>query len=118
MLFFPYYSGLKPNSKKSEIAGIGTQKGVQVAVCSLRCIDLNNDTLKILGTYFTYNEELKEEKSFYKTVTDIQRILKMWKMRNRTLEGKIVIFETIAISKILFQSFIITALKHIINELD
>ena len=87
MLFFPYYSQLKPNSKKSETAGIGAQKGVQVAVCSLRCIDLNNDTLKILGTYFTYKEELKEEKSFYKTVTDSQRVLKMWKMRNLTLEG-------------------------------
>ena len=39
-----------------------------------------------------------------------------------TLEGKIVIFKTIAISqkysKILFQSFITTVLKHIINQLQ
>ena len=48
-------------------------KGVQVAVCGLRYIDLNNDTLKILDTHFSYNEKLKEEKNFYKTVTDIQR---------------------------------------------
>ena len=39
-------------------------------------------------------------------------------MRNLTLEGKIVIFKTIAISKIYFQSFIATVLKHIINELE
>ena len=44
-----------------------------MVVCDLRCIDLNNDTLKILGTHFSYNEKLKEEKNFYKTVTDIQR---------------------------------------------
>ena len=37
-------------------------------------------------------------------------------MRNFTLEGKIVIFKTIAISKVIFQSFIITVPKHIINE--
>ena len=39
-------------------------------------------------------------------------------MRNLTLEGKIVIFKTIAISKIYFQSFITTVPKHIINELE
>ena len=38
-------------------------------------------------------------------------------MRKLTLEGKIVIIKTIAISKIVFQSFITTAPKHIVNEL-
>ena len=37
-------------------------------------------------------------------------------MRNFTLEGEIVIFKTIAISKIVFQSFITTAPNHIINH--
>ena len=61
--FFSYYSGLKPNFKKSEIAGIGTLKGAQVAVCGLRCTDLNNNTLKILAAHFSDNEQLKEEKN-------------------------------------------------------
>ena len=78
---FLFFSGLKPNLKKSEITAIGALKGVQVAVCGLRCADLNNDTLNILGTHFPYNEKLKEEK---KTVTDIQRVLNIWKMRNLT----------------------------------
>ena len=114
---FSYFSGLKPNFKKSEIAGIGALKGVQVAVCGLRCVDVNNDTLNILGTHFSYNEKLKEEKKIYKTVTDIQRVLNIWKIRNLVLEGKISITKTIAISKIVFQSFIATVPKHIINEL-
>ena len=42
-LFFSYFSGLKPNLTKSEIAGIGVLKGVQVAVYSMRCIDLYID---------------------------------------------------------------------------
>ena len=57
-----YSSGIKPNFKKSEIAGIGALKGVQVTVCGLRRIDLDNDTLKILGTDFSYNEKLKKDK--------------------------------------------------------
>ena len=51
-------------------------------------------------------------------VTDIQRVLKIWKMRNRTLERKIVTFKTKAISKIVFQSFIRTVPKHITSELE
>ena len=39
-------------------------------------------------------------------------------MRNLTLEGKIVTFKIIAISKVDFQSFIATAPKHITNELE
>ena len=37
-------------------------------------------------------------------------------MRNLTLEGKIVVSKTIVISKIVFQSFVTTVPKHIINE--
>ena len=44
--------------------GIGVLKGDQMAVCTLQCIDLNNDTLKILCTHFSYSEKLKEEKKF------------------------------------------------------
>ena len=60
-IFFSYFSGLEPNFKKSEIAVIGAPTEVQLAVCGLRCIDLNNDTLKIVDTHFFYNEKLKEE---------------------------------------------------------
>ena len=39
-------------------------------------------------------------------------------MRNLTLEEKIVILNTIAISKIVFQSFITTAPKYVVKELE
>ena len=83
----------------------------------MRCIDLNIDKLKILGTHFSYNEKLKEQKHFYKIVTGMQQVLKVWKMRKLTPEGKTVIFKTIAISKIVFQAFITIVRKHIVNEL-
>ena len=116
MIFFVLF-GIKTNLTKSEIVGIVVLKGVQVALCGMRCLDLTIDTLQILGTHFTYNEKLKEEKNFYKVVTDMQRVLEIWKVRRLALVGKIVIFKTIAIPKIVFQAFITTAPKHIINEL-
>ena len=81
-------------------------------------VDLKSDTLKILGTHFSSNEKLKEERNVYTTVTNIQRVLKIWKVRNLTLEGKTVIFETLAISKIVFQSMITAVPRHIVNKLE
>ena len=38
------------NTTKCEIAGIGVLKGVQTAVCGMKCIDLRNEAIKILVT--------------------------------------------------------------------
>ena len=62
---FSYCSRLKPNFKKSEIAGIGALKGVQVAVCGLRWIDLNNDTLKNSRYSFFLLWKIKRGKKFF-----------------------------------------------------
>ena len=45
-----------------------------MAVCVMRCIDLNIDKTipKTLGTHFPYNEKLKDEKIFYTIVTDME----------------------------------------------
>ena len=114
---FSDFPGLKPNLPKCEITRIGVLKGVQLAVCGMRCAGLKNSTLKILGTQFSYNQKLREKKN-YKTATNIQRVLKIWKMRNLILEGKMVIFKTLAISKTVFQSLITSVPRHIVNELE
>ena len=46
---FPHFSGSKPNLTKSKNTGIGV--GVQAVACSICCIDLNNNTLRTLGTH-------------------------------------------------------------------
>ena len=65
---FSKYSGLKPNKSKCEIAGIGALKGVQVALCSMRWIDLVSDIVKILGIYYSYNEKLEIQEDFKDTL--------------------------------------------------
>ena len=39
-------------------------------------------------------------------------------MRNLALEGKIVIYKTLAISKIAFESLITLVPRHVVNELE
>ena len=50
---FLKFSGLKTNKSKREIAGIGAVKGVQVALCGMRCIDPVSNIVKILGIYYS-----------------------------------------------------------------
>ena len=115
---FSKYSGLKPNHEKCEIAVIGVLKSVKVAVCGMKCIDLGNDTIKITETHFSYNKEKQNEKQFLETITKIQNVLKVWRMRRLTLEGKIIVFKTLAISKIVFLSLISKVPTEIISELE
>ena len=76
-----------------------------MAVCAIKCVDLVLDTIKILETHFSYNEKLKEERNFCLIIANIQRVLKLWKLRNFSLEGKILFLKTLVLSKIIFQVF-------------
>ena len=58
------FLGLKLNKTKCEIASIGVLNGVQVALCGMKCVNLNNETVKILGVHFSYNKNLEQDKNF------------------------------------------------------
>ena len=75
-------------------------KGVKMALCGMVCIDLTEDIIKILGIYFSYNKKLQQEKNFLNHIIKIQNIVKLWKLRNLTIEGRIVIFKIISNFKI------------------
>ena len=114
---FSRFSGLRPNLSKCEIASIGFLKGVKVAVCGIQCVDLILGTIKILGMHFNYNEKLKEEINFRLVIANIQRVLKLWKLQNLTLEGKIL-FKTLALLKIIFQAFVTLIPMYVVTELE
>ena len=85
---FSLVSGLKPNKAKCEIAGVGVLKGVSLALWGMYCIDLTKKT-KILGIHFSYNKNLKQE-NFIRHVREMEKVLKLWRMQNLTVEGKLL----------------------------
>ena len=114
---FSRYSGLQPNFSKCEFSGIGSLKGVKKAVCGLTCKDLLNDSMKILGINFSYNKRIQMELNFLDTVKQIKRVLSVWNMRSLSLEGRILIFKTLAISKIVYLAMVIDVPNSIVDEL-
>ena len=97
---FSLFSGLNANFSKCEIAGLGSLKGILEAVCSLKSINLTADTIKLSVVHFSYNSTLKVLNNFFDTVKGIQQVLRFCNRRMLSLEGRITIFKTVAISKI------------------
>ena len=56
------------------------------------------------------------QKNYCKAITSIHGILKLWRMRNLSIEGKIVVFKTLAISKLVSLAPLIVIPNHITDE--
>ena len=97
---FSKFSGLKPKKTKCEIAGIGALNGVQVALCGMKYANLNNKTVRKL-VLFLYNKNLEQNKNFSEHIVKIENILKLWRMRQLTLEGRITVLKSLVVSKVI-----------------
>ena len=64
-----------------------------MAVCGIKCSDSTKDAIKMLGIFFK------------KTIIGIEKVLRMWRQRNLTLESKIIIFKILSLTK-LFANFL------------
>ena len=84
----------------------------------MECIDLTEDAIKILVIYISYNKKLEQEKNFSSLIVKIQNNLKLWKLRNLTIEGRIVIFNLLVILKIIHLDLVTEIPTSIINLLN
>ena len=115
---FSKYSGLKLNTSKCEICGIGVKNNVPVALCGFKNVILTDDSIRVLGIHFSYNYNLFLERNFLDVIKNLETVLKIWKSRGLSLLGKIVIFKTLAISKIIFVSYLTTVPSDVIHTLN
>ena len=57
--------------------------------------------MKILGIHFSYNKKIENEENFIKLIKKIENVLKIWRIRNLTVQVKITTFKTLPISKVI-----------------
>ena len=115
---FSFFSGLKPNKSKCEIARVGLLKGVNVALCGMECANLEKDAIKILGIHYSYNQALEKDQNFTDQIIKIENVLKLWRSRSLNLEGKIAVFKSLALSKIIHLALVKTIPNIIVEELN
>ena len=73
---FSIYSGLKPNKSKCETVDVGVLKRVSMELCGMKCIDLTNNSMKILDIHFSYNKKIENEEKFIKLIKKIENVFK------------------------------------------
>ena len=92
---------------------------MKVALYGMRCVNLHEDTIKILGIHYSYNKQLEnDKKNFKKYIAKIENVLKLWRARNLSLEGKIAVFKSLALSKITHLVLVKTIPPSIIDQLN
>ena len=80
-------------------------------LCGMECIDLTKYSVKILGIHFSFNKKNENEENFIK----LENVLKFWRTRNLTVQGKITIFKTFAIYKVIHLA-LVTNVPHVIID--
>ena len=66
--YFQEYSSLKFNVEKCEACWKGKAKGQSSKPIQCKWINLNQNSIKILGAHFSYNKPLDEKMNFYQVV--------------------------------------------------
>ena len=115
---FSLFSGLKVNFSKCDFARLGSLKKVLQAVCGLKSINLTINTIKILGVFFSYNQTIKVQNNFLDTIKNMQQVLHFWNSRMLSLKGRIFICKTLAISKIVYLTFLTVIPNSLMEELQ
>ena len=67
----------------------------------MKCVNVKNNTIKILGIHFSYNRSLENGENYRRYIIKIGKLLKLWRMWHLTIEGKTLIFKTLAVSKVI-----------------
>ena len=74
---FFLFSGPNINKTNCEIAGIGVLKRVKLSLNGMKCVNLNNDVIKILRICYSCDKKLENEKNFLNHIIKLQNVLNM-----------------------------------------
>ena len=85
-------SGLKVNTEKTEAIGIGKSEYI---VDETLGINWRQDSIKITGVYFSYDENINRENNFNQSFKKLKNTLKVWNTRHLNLLDKVYIVKTL-----------------------
>ena len=107
-------SGLMMNQGKTEGLWLGINKNTNFRPLGIKW----QSCIKILGIHISYNKEIMLEKNFTEKIRQIKQCLNLWKQRDLTIYGKILLLKTFALSKILYPATVLCMPDPILNDLQ
>jgi len=112
---FGKVAGPKLNIAKTEGIWLGPLKSMSKFYAG---ISFKNEAVKCLGIYIGHSKELCCEKNWMPKVKRIQASLEVWKTRNLTLIGKVVLLKTMALSQITYIASVMCCPDNIVKEIE
>ena len=104
------YSSLKLNLEKSEACWIGNKMGSYEMPINCKWVTL--------GIFNSYEKGLQEKLNFLDNLKSVNDVLMIWRSRGLSLSGKILIFKTLALSKLINACTIKVSSKFLIDQLN
>ena len=83
-----------------------------------RNVQWTTDPVNNLGIYVGKDKPKQEQMNWDNKLIKIQSIMNMWKMRNLTLYGKIVIIKSLVISQIVYAATVIHVPEMLARKLE
>ncbi len=114
---FGKFSGTLLNKSKCEGLWLGRLKYKQDD-CKLCDIKWPKEPIRLLGIFIGHNKEENDILNWDKKIEKIEVLLNIWKQRNLTLFGKVVILKQLALPKILFSASVLPIPKNIIKHIN
>ena len=108
---FQSFSSLKLNLKKSKACWIEGKRGSNKT-------PINCNVIRSLGIFNSYDTDLEDKLKFSDNLKSIKEILNLWKHRGLSLAGRILIFKSLTLSKVLYASTMKCLCKQVVDQLN
>ena len=112
---FKKCSGLEVNKSKTEGMWLGANKNNKEQPLG---IQWPKDSICALGIHFSYNEEIGLKKNFENKLSSVTTLLNLWFPRNLTLRGRIIILKTLALSKLIYNTSMLTPPERFVKRVN
>ena len=113
--YFGVCSSLKINTDKTEGMWIGSLRNSKQKLFG---INWPSNPIKALGIYFSYNETESEEFNFTQKLLSLKQCLNMWRGRNLSIIGRILLVKSLGLSKFVYVASIMSVPEEIIKVIN
>ena len=112
--YYEQLSGLRINRNKSEGLWLGSNKNLNIKPLGLKW----RKTIKLLGIHISYDKNEIISKNFDAKISRIKQQLNMWRCRDLTIFGKVLLIKTFALSHILHITSVLDTPDEFIKEFE
>ena len=100
--------------KKTEAMWLGASKGVKLKPLNLKW----KECVKILGISFSYDTTEAFNRNYNEKLQNLEKTLNLWKMRDLTLMGRVLIAKSLGMSKLVYTASVADINDTIVKEVN